>query len=103
MFSAQICPCKQANLFLKSDRLNRQANGKQKHKTRQNQTLPLGRTNRIFGVYPYLTRLQVAKFALAGGNYYRREQNYKLSGSQDNRPRENENKRTLQTDRWNSL
>jgi hypothetical protein len=36
--------------------------------------------NGIFGVYPYLTRLQVAKFALAGGNYYRREQNYKLSG-----------------------
>ena len=39
--------------------------------------------NGICGVYPYLTRLQVAKFALAGGNYYRREQNYKLSGSQN--------------------
>ncbi len=25
--------------------------------------------NGIFGVYPYLTRLQVAKFALAGGNF----------------------------------
>ena len=28
--------------------------------------------NGICGVYPYLTRLQVAKFALAGGNYCRR-------------------------------
>ncbi len=36
----------QANLFLKSDRPNRQANAKQKHKTRQNETLPLGRTKR---------------------------------------------------------
>jgi hypothetical protein len=32
----------------------------------------LDEQNRIFGVYPYLTRLQVAKFALAGGNFDRR-------------------------------
>ena len=43
-----------------TSKITRHGNIKQHHSDGQ---------NGICGVYPYLTRLQVAKFALAGGNF----------------------------------